>query len=274
MKSRYLLGVVTLLAITWTATTHAQSSDSDCCDSDCCDCKSSGIVGGVDLMFLRLYARQGAGGNSAAGNIDDYFPDYGFNVTGRYWLGYEMSDGLGIRARFFEWQHSRAYLGRNREQAFKIVDVEATLDSTFYNWELTGIGGIRWGSIQLDGSDFGEPNPMNFEGTGLTLGVELRRPFWRNLSLIGGARYSVLCGQTDFEPVSTAVLGDTFIDITEVRLGVEWEMQMGSGGRLFANGVWEHQIYTTDTYMPFAIDPETVGDVSLAGPAFSIGINR
>ena len=269
MKSYYLSGAVALLIAVWTATAHAQSTD-----FGCRDCQSSGIVGGAELTLFRLHGRQGAGGNSNVGNTDDYFPDYGFNAAGRYWLGYEASNGLGVRARFFEWEQSKSYNGSEREQKFEIYDVEATLDTTFCNWELTGIGGLRWGAIQLDGTDFGEANPTNFDGAGLTLGAEFSRSFWRNFSIIGGARYSVLYGQTDFRPVSTAVLDNTYVDISELRLGLEWEKQMKSGGRLFASAAWEHQLYGTDAYLPFAIDPETVGDVSLAGPVFSIGINR
>jgi len=243
-------------------------------EAACCEQRQLGFVGGVDLTVFRFNARQGAGGNSAAGNFDDYFPDYGFQGQGRYWIGIETPSGYGMRARLFEWEASESYLGLVREQDIEMYDVEGTVDISGWGWNVTGFGGLRWGSIELDGSDFGEPNPYNFDGAGLTGGIDFRRCVWRDLSVVGGVRYSVLYGDTNFAPVSGAELDNTFVDVVEMRMGVEWARQTQYGGRVFAAAAWEHQVYGTDTYLPFAIDPETLGDVSLAGPVFSIGFDR
>ncbi|MCO6457763.1 MAG: hypothetical protein J5I93_20860 [Pirellulaceae bacterium] len=247
---------------------------SDCCDISACCGSRAGIVGGVDLTLFKFYARQGAGGDSNAGNVDDYFPEYGYLGHGRYWIGYELDSGWGIRGRMFRWQGTESYLGIDREQEFEIYDIESTVDMCVMGWDLTGIGGIRWGSIELNGTDFGGIDPYRFEGVGMTVGVDFRRGVWGNLAVVGGVRYSVLYGETEFTPVSNSVLDNTFMDITEVRLGVEWSRETRLGGRVFASAVWEQQVYGTETYLPFAIDPETLGDVSLAGPVFSVGFDR
>lgn len=234
---------------------------------------SAGLVGGAELTLFRLHAQQGAGGDSDAGNFDDYFPDLGMNGSGRFWFGYEAANGVGLRARIFQWEESQRYLGQIREQDFEIYDIEATVDTCIHSWDLTGFGGVRWGSIELDGSDFSEPNPMNFDGAGMTLGGEVRRQLLGNVGLLAGFRYSVLYGETDFAPIGTLTLDDTYVDISEFKLGVEYARPTRFGN-CFANVTWEHQVYGTDTYFPFAIDPETLGDVALSGPVFSIGINR
>jgi len=262
---RFLLAAAFALLASGTAdVAQAQWWSSEC----------SGLVGGVDITAFRLYGNQGAGGDSNVGNIDDYFPDYGFVGDARIWFGYEGPNGMGIRARIFEWEESQLYNGSVRTQDIEVYDLEATLDMSVCAWEFTGFGGLRWSSIELNGTDFGGVDPMDFEGAGLTMGVDVRRCLWRDISLVGGVRYSVLYGETTFAPTSTAVLDNTFVDITEMRLGLEWARELGIGGRLFVSAVWEQQVYGTDTYMPFAIDPETLGDVSLAGPVFSIGIDR
>jgi hypothetical protein len=237
-------------------------------------CRTRGLVGGAELTLFRLHARQGAGATNSPGNTDDYFPDLDRNSAGRFWFGYEFANGFGVRGRLFEWEESAPISNIVRNQDIEIYDVEATYDCQIHGWDLTGIGGVRWGSIELEGSDFGERNPMDFDGAGMTLGGELRHQLFGNFSAVAGARYSVLLGDTTFEPVSSAVLDDTFVDIKEIKLGVEWAMQTRFGGELFANAAWEHQIYGTDTYLPYAIDPETLGDVALSGPVFAIGFNR
>jgi hypothetical protein len=235
-------------------------------------CRTCGPVGGIELTFLRLYAQQGAGASS--GNVDDYFPDLGVQAAGRYWFGYEFANGFGVRGRLFEWEESAQIGAVVRNQDIEMYDAEMTYDSNIHGWDLTGFGGVRWGSIELDGSDFTEPNPMDFDGVGMTIGGELRHELIGNFSIFGSARYSVLYGDTTFAPVSSAILEDTYVDIKEIKLGLEWAKQTRFGGAIFANVAWEHQVYGTDTYFPFAIDPETLGDVALSGPAFAIGFNR
>lgn len=236
-------------------------------------CRTPGVVGGAELTFLRLHAKQGAGANNT-GNVDDYFPDLGLQAAGRFWFGYEFANGLGVRGRLFQWEESGSIANIVRNQDIEIYDVEATYDSQIHGWDLTGFGGVRWGSIELEGSDFGERNPMDFDGVGMTLGGEVRHELIGDFSLFASARYSVLYGDTTFAPVSSAVLDNTYVDIKEFKLGVEWARETRFGGQLFANVAWEHQLYGTDTYFPFAIDPETLGDIALTGPAFAIGFNR
>lgn len=250
--------------------------EEDWVKAEACCTPSRGFVGGVDLTVFRLYARQGAGGTGvvAPPNFADYFPSYDFRGEGRYWIGYETASGYGIRARLFQWQADREYLGLVREQDIEMYDIEGTVDMSGCGWDVTGFGGLRWGSIELDGSDFGEPNPYNFNGAGLTVGFDFRRCVWGDLSVVGGARYSMLYGDTNFLPIRSEELDNTNVDILEARLGVEWARQTRFGGRFFVSAAWEHQLYGTDTYFPFAIDPETLGDVSLAGPVFSIGLDR
>lgn len=241
--------------------------------------RNYGVVGGAELTLFTLYGKQGAGGNSNAGNNDDYFPEHEGVPGGRYWFGYETSEGLGIRGRFFHWADEQFYNGANREQSFQTFDIESTLDMSIRSFQIDGFAGMRWGSIELQGSDsdfdsgFGSLDSYQFEGVGLTIGADGRRALLGNISLVLGARYSVLYGENSFTE-TTAVLDNTYLDILEVRLGAEWARTFCSGSRVFAGIAWEQQIYGTDSYMPHAIDPESLGDVSLSGPVFTIGFDR
>ncbi len=277
MRRFILSGAMLLLLSAWCGTTQAQCGGTACgdvaCCNPCCGCPENyGFTGGVDLTFFRLYGQSGAGGGGASGGTDDMFPDYNTAIDGRLWIGYEMQNGVGLRARFVEWEGTERYVGSARTADFEIYDIEATLDVTYGNWDFTGFAGFRFGSIELNSSDFGESHLYDFDGAGLTIGGDFNRPLFGEVALIGGVRYSVLYGNTEFRP-NPAVLSHTYVDITEVRLGLEWSRELGRG-RFFASAAWEQQVYGTDTYFPFAIDPESHGDVSLGGPVFSIGIDR
>jgi hypothetical protein len=231
-----------------------------------------GLVGGAELALFTLYGKQGAGGNSNNGNLDDYFTEH-FAPGGRYWFGYETESGLGMRGRFFHWSDQESYVNLIREQSFQTFDLEATLDTSIHSFQIEGFAGLRWGEIELDGSDFAEPNEYQFDGLGLTIGADGRQSLIGNFDLLVGCRYSMLYGENTFSAVPN-VLDNTMLDIFEVRIGTQWSKTFCGGGRLFAGVSWEQQIYGTDSYLPNAIDPETLGEVSLAGPVFTIGFDR
>lgn len=277
MKLNLLVAITCIFATTM-GTSFAQDSViaphvEDCPQPTCQPAGAAGFTGGADLALFTLYGRQGAGGTGAPNN-DDFFPEHEGVPGGRYWIGYEMADGLGLRGRYFHWSDDQLYNGFVREQSFQTFDLESTLDLDVFSFDLTGFAGMRHGRIQLDGSDFGGiSDTYNFDGLGLTVGMEGRRRLYRSISLVGGFRYSVLYGENSFDN-SPGFLDNTFLDIAELKLGAEWSKTLGSGRRLFAAISWEQQVYGTDSYMPSNIDPETLGDVSLAGPVFSIGWDR
>lgn len=233
--------------------------------------KALSVEAGIDLLFLDFYAAQGADGDDS--NYSPYFPDMGTHLTPRYWVEVQHNKKIGLRARYLNYDHTRFYLGLDRNVSFELFDLELTVPVALgQDTEIKPFIGYRYGDIGLDGSDFGEPNPYQFTGHGLTVGMDLKHALWgSDFSLTAGGRYSLLYGKTEFEPVTDSSLDDTIVSGFELFMGVEYLHDFGNI-ELGIEAGWEQQYYGTDTYFPFAIDPETIGDVSLGGPIVSVEV--
>ena len=226
-----------------------------------------GFEAGVDVMYMQFYARQGAGGS--ASNNDDYFPDMGHDTTYRAWAEVNNGKGLGLRGRYFDYSDSAFFLGLDREQSIRSADLEVTFETDIADFDIKPFIGARWQEVNLHGSDFGEPNPYEFEGYGLTTGIDFTRQIYGPISIYAGGRYSLIFGDTTFGSVSNSELEDTLMSAVELRAGLQWQREFANGAGIDVRLGWEQHFYGTDTYFPFAIDPETLGDVGLGGPVFS-----
>lgn len=228
---------------------------------------------GVEYLALGFFASQGASGDAgpAPVNFDDYFADYGVNGVPRVTLGAELNDGMGARLRFFEFDETEFYLGLDRNVNFRIVDAEVYFPLFSEGGrEVEVFAGYRDAFIHLDGSDFGEPNPYEFDGGGFTAGANFRMPIMdSDFAFRFGGRYSLMQGDVNFQPVSGLGLDNVLVHAFDVNIGAEYTRSLGAVD-LTAHAGWEMQYYGTDTYFPFAIDPESLGDVGLSG--FTAGI--
>ena len=252
----------------------SMNGDDCCADADrmlaSCGCDSwcSGIEGGVELLFLNLWANHGAGVRNGGNSWFTSDPDTTANM--RYWVGYRGAGGLGVRGRYFS-QYSQIGAGQTTNYFdVQLTDVEATALMSFGKWDVDLFGGIRIGDLRW--SDELGGDGYIFTGAGLTLGGTIRRELFGNVGLVGGVRTSVLLGQTK-EVVNTDESSNTFANLTELRLGVDWRRDM-AGGNLVLGVAWEQQMYTgLSGNVDNDIDPEDV-DISLGGPVLSISFQR
>jgi hypothetical protein len=227
------------------------------------------VEAGVDLMYLDFYASQGADGGGS--NNAQYFPDLGTKLTPRYWVEVKPTDHIGLRGRYLHYSQSKIYLGLNRDVRFEILDLELTFPVALAKMtKIKPFIGYRRGQIDLDGSDFGELNPTQFTGQGFTIGTDFEHAlFGSPVSLATGFRYSLLYGDTEFAPTSPNSLHHTMVSGYELFVGLDYMHNFGAV-EVGARAGWEQQYYGTDGYFPFAIDPETNGDVGLGGPVISL----
>jgi len=176
----------------------------------------------------------------------------------------------------------------NHSLKLEIADLEAT--KRIYGGATTLVfsGGARYAQTSQDFRAFsltpqgqlaGEfAHLLTFEGVGPTVALDLRRPIgWSPLSLIGGARGSVLFGNTEQTIVTLTGAGvgvgqrreAQVLSMLETQVGLEWAYHLAANGRLFVAGVVEAQIWQNAGSA--SLD---TGDIGLIGFGFTAGIAR
>jgi hypothetical protein len=264
-----------------------------CCCGCCCDpcCRSQGFYGGAELSYLKAHNSSGTGptgllaaaqavtvgGITVDSSVAEIDPD--FEPTPRLWVGYQRCDGLGVRLRYWEYDHSfDVATGRDFTLSFPpvtqvffrgpdgshgwdtwVADIEVT-DSSLVGcyWDVTWSCGFRQvefvENVGLDLPDF----PLllmskSFTGSGLTASVEVRRRVTCNIGLFGSARASAIYGDEVTQlmefvaPGPLSARSETERNdvkyIWEAQLGVEYVMPLSSGASLFARAGAEVQYW-------------------------------
>jgi hypothetical protein len=228
---------------------------------DCCG-NGSGWEGGLELLYLDVYADHG-GEQRATGNA--WFDGFDFTVAGRYWFGYQGSNGLGIRARYYNFDGDSVVADQFVD--LQMFDAEVTAKHQACNFDFLFIGGLRGGEI--DWSDENGDDGFGFDGIGPTLGLQVSRPLVRSLAAVAGVRHSALFGNISELQSPLDQADDSVIHVTEIQLGVEWRR-----GMFVARAMYEYQWYRgLSGNVDDDIDPENI-DITLAGPVFTVGFER
>lgn len=227
---------------------------------DCCG-NGSGWEGGLELLYLDVYANHG-GEQTASGSA--WFDGFDFTVASRFWFGYQGSNGLGVRARYYNFDGDSVVA--NQFVDLQMYDLEMTAKHQACNFDFLFIGGLRGGEIDWSDED-GAPG-YGFDGIGPTLGLQASRPLVRSLAAVAGVRYSALFGNIS-ELGKSDQADDSVIHLAEVQLGVEWRR-----GLFVARAMYEYQWYSgLSGNVDDDIDPEDI-DITLAGPVFTVGFER
>jgi hypothetical protein len=265
----------------------------DCCGDSCgcCDpcCRPSGVIGGAEITFLKVHTALGVGVES------DY--DFDYEASPRLWAGYQGSDGLGWRVRYWEFDHQQANaLAGGRTDIFAydtyLFDIEF-VDSMSLGcyWDATISAGFRYMDFNVaylttDATGAVEANSQVYSNNsiGLTLGGELRRCIGNGLAGFVNTRASVMMGDEDeYRTLTVAApftLFDTELDniyyIWEAQAGVQWTRELQDCGYLFARAAVEVQIWDNVAGSGPITDINGRGteDFGLGGAAFSAGIIR
>ncbi len=253
---------------------------------------SGGLVGGLDVLFLRAYGNTYDEMMHRNLSNGDIAPSNDYEISPRMWLGYVGQSGFGIRSRWFQYQHTlKAATGTfadwpdadDTTEARNYLDVYA-VDIDFMQrvdlgcWDLNAGAGIRVGGVKrlttletTRGSDtLDAAYRSRFEGVGPTIFAELKRPIiGTGISLIANARGALLFGDGRWEAVEEAGGSDSVVGVGEVQIGLEYARQLGYGTIGFAQCVWEGQMWSNATQFEGGRD-----DLGLTGIALNFGITR
>lgn len=235
-----------------------------------------------------------------------YVADGGLGIRGQYWQfdaqaqPVALADGDNLTFLAVAANNAANTIGLNQTTGdgnalvanhslkLEIADLEAT--KRIYGGYTTMVfsGGARYVQMEQDFRATGlAPNGqivglfqhrLTYEGVGPTVALDLRRPLgWSPLSLIGGARGSILFGSTD-QLIVSEVPGqigvgvreeEEVMSILETQFGLEWAYHIAANGRFFVSGVIEAQLWQNAGSA--SLD---TGDLGLIGFGLNAGLAR
>jgi hypothetical protein len=245
-----------------------------------------------------------AGGDSLSLTL----ADNNFDICPRLWFGYVGASGLGVRARYFRFDHgldaesfgaetteefdeydAGTWLTGNGHLAVYAVDVDVFQQTHFGMWNAVLGGGLRAGGVgRTFNYSIDEPVEdiltgklsKEFDGVGPTVFAEFRRPIGRRgLALIANTRGSVLFGNErltiegeflDLFAAEASEKNDAIVGVAEIQLGAEWSRPLAAGGRAFVNVLWEGQLWSGSGPIIDVIS----NDIGLMGCSIGVGIAR
>ena len=237
---------------------HCNSNSCEHVAASSVECRTPGLVAGGEITWLKVFDSEGQGSNFA------------YQAAPRFWLGYQFEGGLGIRARYFEYDKTASTPGSNFYDAFHMVNFDLEVTDTFSLGKWSGLiaGGVRFTEYREEydttGTDFEELTGGPF---GLLVGVELYRPVTDNLYLFGLTRGSISIA--DGRTTETgAILGNDYtFYIWELQLGAEYRRYLQGTAYLFARVAAEAQVWS-------GIGDDDTEDITLFGGLFSVGLAR
>jgi hypothetical protein len=273
--------------------------------------------GGTTILTLNGVAIDG---NNIPAAALEFNPDYDYEFAPRVFGGYKGCGGLGIRGRWWYYDHSstgnftiNGLAAGAAAEGFAIdlattldtnlyvnsIDLEATQDGRFHNWDIQLAGGVRYAEVEygLNGRAFGTiqdidplppppPEPFDiglststeFEGVGPTVALAARRPlrYVDGLAFLMNFRTAFLFGDTDAtfattlfpDPISINAQ-EHVMQVWEVQIGFDYGRGLQNGARLFGGAYLEAQVWEWS-------NPVGLGnsDLGFFGPTFTVGIAR
>jgi hypothetical protein len=180
-----------------------------CCDDGCC---SGGVYAEFQYLRLDSYATEDT--------FEDVDEDDGYRIN----VGYEGCDGLGLRLRYFQFESE--FDDGDEALDLEYFDIEIT--QSFCLCSLEGIvsAGYRHANYEEDDDD------VDFNGDGITLGLQLERDITCNFGLYAWAQHSIVYGDDDSTGDEEALLG-----WTEVQLGAQYSSCIGGYNAFVRGGV-------------------------------------
>jgi len=235
---KYLLALLTAVVLVPTlrpVDTFAQISlgDFDCdeCGGTDCDAAGNCCVSGGGLYFggetviLQPYAQDGYVTDSE--HVQD-------SVGLRVWTGYESSNGLGIRFRYFNLDATTVNSGDITGIDVQYFDLEATTSLDFCNTQILLSGGVRFAEFNSywDGDQYAD-----IDERGFTFGIQLDRQLCENLSFFGWFQESILFGD---DKIHYTGYVQTW---TELQFGLQYDGCV-AGRNVYLRGGVEGQYHT------------------------------
>lgn len=241
------------------------------------DSGTGALFGDIEVTFLQphISGSQAAFGLGAVGRLIDG----DFQTGMRYVLGYRNDSGVGVRGRFWQYDHSFVYLPPFEPAVFGIrmdvADTEITLDQRLRHWDMQVAAGLRYGRLEYSNETptlFGV-GTATFEGVGPTFALSGRRTISNSgFSFFGNVRGSVLIGDirnSALLPFMPAVrLEDEIMTVAENQLGVAWTHDLNRFVQLDVKTAWETQYWMNSS---LSDDVYGIGsNLGFTGPTLSV----
>jgi hypothetical protein len=285
----------------------------DCFGCDRC-CRTQGIIAGVELGFLRPHHGNGTGVTglvAIGGNRQDLGQvNTDFDTAFRGWLGWQNSCGLGVRARYWDFDHTYqerffngpitltgGLAGRQLTDAVHawdtyVLDAEV-FRSLYYDCgcDVTFSAGLRYvdyaelaGAFNGDQLQFARAKGTT--GLGLMTGLELRQRLICNIGAFSHVRGSVVMGDETNQTFDTGlIIEERQVDdvkfIYEAQAGLEYVLPVCCGGYWYVRGGVEVQYWDgfgVDNNMfdnqLATILPHQNASVGFGGVFLSLGMQR
>ncbi len=254
---------------------------------------AQGLVAGFELAYLKPHGADAYSSLPAVGINTPHGASWDFEAAPRFWLGYTGEDGLGVRARYFQFDHeattSVARGNRNFQQSvasglkLEAIDLEVTQASYVGETWINRGAGLRYAQSRLSASvvdnfNFAHHSTASFQGLGPTVFFEATRPIGEgNFALFASARGSLLFGDarqdvSESFPLVTSNFTESWnssqvVAIGEVQLGGQWQ-RTTSYGTFFARGAFEGQAWAgAGGYTQPPLE-------ALYGPFFNLGVSH
>lgn len=218
---------------------------SDCCLPPCCEprCHNTGWVFSAEAIFFKFLKADGVRLGTESG--DSVNGDY--EITPRLTVGYVGPNGLGIRARWWEYDHE---VGRGDDpDEFLAVDtytIDLELFDTFClnpYWTIELSGGFRYNEHDEVILDNTENRLADFQGIGGVAAVEVVRCMGRG-SVFARARLAMLADDkfilnedTNDDPPRL----DSTQGMVELALGYQYSRCLDNGALFYARAFVEWQ---------------------------------
>jgi hypothetical protein len=260
----------------------------DCCPSFCHCCQPVGFYAGVELAILKAYV-----GTPVTTELVQLGARFDHEVSPRVWIGYQNACGFGVRARYWQFDHSVSieefnstpseyeWIGNRLE--LHVVDAEVTQTFCLGGWNGLAAGGVRHASVEAElfGGGYLNLHAARFDGTGPTIAVTLRRPFndCCTVGFVADARGSLLFGNTrdEVELINSMYerglqrLTDHHLTVLEIGIGLEFCREFDYGLAV-VRVMMEGQSW--DFGATRLVSVFDINDIGFFGPTVGIQLSR
>jgi hypothetical protein len=247
-------------------------------------CHSSGLWASAELLWFRYHRADGV----RVGVEANEQAEFDFEITPRLTAGWVRNDGLGIRARWWEFVHRQDAV----EGGGSAVDVDTyTFDVELFdtfclnrNWDLEIAGGIRtceFDEVLLDIPGDNEVRVNNFTGFGVVTSAELRRVIGQNGNIWVRGRSAILMDDKDIFNTSgdqQELLLDVTVGMTELAIGYDYVAPLQNGAYAFVGvqAEWQNWYNFSSGFEDTANNEDFAGpaDVGFGGFGVRVGVAR
>lgn len=240
------------------------------------DVGTGGLFGAIEVTFLRPHL---SGATPAFGLAGNRIIDADYSTGIRYLLGYTSDSGLGVRARYWNYDDNFNYVPpfvpATLGITLDVADAEVTLAQRLRHFDLELSGGLRYGKLQYSN---GVPalfsvGTLTFEGVGPTASLSGRRALGNSgISIFGNVRGSMMIGDLRNQSLLTLMpagtIEDEIMTVAENQMGIAWNRNLLSTWRLEIRTAWETQYWMSST---ISDDVYGIGsNLALTGPTVAV----